>query len=250
MRTGFKLFQSIHIYIYIYLLCRISFQGPWERVNPWLFQGITVEFQVSFRFHSGSIPFWFHFGSIQDFRVRSDSIGDPFRFIHDFRVSAGSIWDLRLHSGSIWDLRLHSGSQDPFRIHSGSQDPFRIHSGSQAPFRIHLGSQAPFRIWESRWDPFRVHSGSVKVSFRIHSGFEGPIRIHSGSIRDLRLHSGSIQGPCCLSLTVPPTYRMVWEQVSNFFNLSIYIYKYIHYVDSASRVCRRESTLDSPRELP
>ena len=42
MRTGFKLFQPIHIYINIYLLCRISFQGPWERVNPWLSQGITV----------------------------------------------------------------------------------------------------------------------------------------------------------------------------------------------------------------
>ena len=31
-----------YIYIKIYLLCRISFQGPWERVNPWLSQGITV----------------------------------------------------------------------------------------------------------------------------------------------------------------------------------------------------------------
>ena len=158
----------------MYLLCRISFQGPWERVNPWLSQGITVGI--------------------------SGSIWDP------FRVHSDSIRDFRFHSGSIWN---------PFRFHSGFQVSFWFHSGSIHDFRVRSGSI---------WDPFRF-------------------------IQDFRVHSGSIQGPCCLSLTVPPTYRTVWEQVSNFFNLSIYIYIYIYYVESASRVRGRESTLDSPREL-
>ena len=123
-------------------------------------------FQVSFRFHSGSILFRFHFWSIQDFRVHSDSIGDPLRF----------------HWGSIQVPFTISGSiQVPFTI-SGS---IQVHSRFQGPFRFHLGS------------------------IQIHSGFQSSFRIHSGSIWDLRLHSGSIQGPCCLSLTVPPTYRTV-----------------------------------------
>ena len=122
-------FFNLSIYIYIYLLCRFSFQGPWERVNPWLSQGITVGFQGPFRFHWGSIevPFTIS-GSIQ---VHSRFQG-PFRF----------------HLGSI---QIHSGFQSSFRIYSGSQAPFRIHAAS--PLLYHL----PIGWYENRFQTFSTY---------------------------------------------------------------------------------------------
>ena len=169
MRTGFKLFQPIHIYINIYLLCRISFQGSWERVNPWLSQGITIGFQGPFGIHSGSIQI--------PFRI-SGFIQVPFRF-HSILVP----------------FRVHSGFQGPFRFHWGSiQVPFTISEFIQDPFRIHSRSQAPFRIYSGFEGLGGIHSGSIQVLSRFHSGsIHGPFGVCPGFIQDPFRISGSIQ---------------------------------------------------------
>ena len=209
MRTGFKLFQPIHIYKKIYLLCRISFQGPWERVNPWLSQGITI-------------------GSIQ---VHSQFQG-PFRFIQDFRVHSGSIQDPFRIWGSRWDpFRVRAASPLPYHLPIGRYvsrfqtfstylyiyiyllcrisfqgpwervNPWLFQGITIAPhspedtYRVHSGSvQIPFGISGFIQVPFRFHSG-FQVSFRFHSGFQVSFRFHFGSIQDFRVRSDSIGDP-------------------------------------------------------